>query len=162
MSTSNQFGLWDFQQKQSYDASTILISAQNLNDLVYIHLCDLTWATPRIFCWQDDRRSRSDQSSQGHVDSVQCLLQCQLCSQQQSIINYLVHALIIAIIKDQYSHPNISLLSGRWIISAKDELLTNGDLSQIPGTAMIGPQAWINSLFHIYDSGNCVNLTKYS
>ena len=45
-----------------------------LNDLVYIHLCDLTWATPRIFCWQDDRRSRSDLSSQGQVDSVQCKL----------------------------------------------------------------------------------------
>lgn len=129
--TSNQLGLWDDQQQKSCDASKILISAQNLNNLVYIHLRDLTWATPRIFCWQDDRRSRSDLSSQGQVDSVQCLLQCQLRRWEQSIINYLVHGLIIAIIKDQYSHPNITLLSSRWIISAKDELPTNRDqLSQ--------------------------------
>ena len=94
----------------------------------------VTWLEPHIFCWQDDRRSRSDLSSQGQVDSVQCLLQRQLCRWKQSIINYLVHALIIAIIKDQYSHPNITLLSSRWIISAKDKLLTNGDQLSLSNT----------------------------
>ena len=117
--TSNQLGLWNFQQQKCCDASTILISAESLNDLIYIHLCDLAWATPRIFCWQDDRRSRSDLSSQGQVDSVQCLLQCQLRRWKQPIINNFRHGLFIAIIKDQYSHQNITLLSGRWIYQPK-------------------------------------------
>ena len=134
-----------------------------LNDLVYIHLCDLTWATPRIFCWQDDRRSRSDLSSQGQVDSVQCLLQCQLRRWKQPIINNLVHGLFIAIIKDQYSHQNITLLSGRWILSAKNELSTNGDQLSQSNTrdSMIGPKSFNNNFFQIHDSDNYENLTKY-
>ena len=130
--TSNQLGLWNFQQQKICDASKILISAESLNDLVYIHLCDLTWATHFLLTrWQE---VQIWSSSQGQVDSVQCLLQRQLCRWKQSIINYLVHALIIAIIKDQYSHPNITLLSSRWIISAKDKLLTNGDQLSLSNT----------------------------
>ena len=33
-------------------------------------------------------------------------------------------------------------------------------LSQIPGTAMIGPKSFNNNFFHIYDSDYCGNLTK--
>ena len=126
-----------------------------LNDLVYIHLCDLTWATPRIFCWQDDRRSRSDLSSQGQVDSVQCKL---------SIISFM-HWLS--------QSSRISSLTQTSRFSAADELSQSkmnnqptgiNYLSQIPGTAMIGPnrpKSCNNNFFHIYDSDNCVNLTKY-
>ena len=137
-----------------------------LNDLVYIHLCDLTWATPRIFCWQDDRRSRSDQVAKDKLIQFNVYFSVNFAdeSSQLSIISFM-HWLS--------QSSRISSLTQTSRFSAADELSQSkmnnqptgiNYLSQIPGTAMIGPnrpKSCNNNFFHIYDSDNCVNLTKY-
>ena len=135
--TSNQLGLWNFQQQKCCDASTILISAESLNDLVYIHLCDLTWATPRIFCWQDDRRSRSDQVAKDKLIQFNVYFSVNFAdeSSQLSIISFM----------DCLSQSSrISILTKISHFSVADEFYQPkmnyqqtgiNYLSQIPGTA---------------------------
>ena len=129
--TSNQLGLFNFQQQKCCDASTILISAESLNDLVYIHLCDLTWATPRIFCWQDDRRSRSDQVAKDKLIQFNVYFSVNFAdeSSQLSIISFMDclyrnHQGSVFSPKYHTSQWQMNFISQKWMTNKRGSIIS--------------------------------------
>ena len=146
------------------DASKILISAESLNDLVYIHLCDLTWAKPRFFCWQDDRRSRSDQVAKDKLIQFNVYFSVNFAdeSSQLSIISFMDclyrnHQGSVFSPKYHTSQWQMNFISQKWMTNKRGSIISVKYQGQ---QWYKGPKSCNNNFCHIYDSNSCGNLTK--